>query len=484
MMRLGCATLDALPAWVQRPGYDRGQLPIGVLHFGPGAFHRAHQAAYFDSLCAFDARWGICAVALHSSGVRDALAPQDGLYTMALLDAQPQYRVIGALRELLVAPENPAAVFERLARPAIEIVTTTVTEKGYCLRADGTLDPAHPDILHDLQQPHAPRSVLGYLVQGLAQRYRAGTPPFVLVPCDNLPHNGARLKAALVVLAGHTDVALADRISVALECPDTMVDAITPATDDALRSRVAAATGLSDAWPVQREAFAQWVIGSHGHIGGPDWARVGVTLTDDVGALERTKLWVLNGAHSTLAYLGWLKGHETVADAIADPALHAAVRSYLLQDIVPLLQAALADGAPEPTPGAALHGYVDATLRRFANPAIQHRLAQIACDGSQKLPVRVLQPLRLALAGGADVARFGLPLAAWLRFVRRMVQQGQPLVDPLAGELAALGRAMQDRVEDVDLALTKPLLFPADLAADARVRQAVSAAYVSLLRAQ
>ncbi|MFN0184296.1 MAG: mannitol dehydrogenase family protein, partial [Aquabacterium sp.] len=188
--RLGLQTLAHLPTAVQRPRYDPRSLPIGIVHFGPGAFHRAHQATFIDTLCATDPRWGISGVSLHSAGVRDALVQQDGLYTLAVLDAQPAHRVIGSLRELLVAPEDPAAVFERLCRPNVQVVTTTVTEKGYCLAAEGSLDFQHADIVHDAAHPHAPRSVIGYIAEGLRRRRAAALPPFVLMPCDNLPANG------------------------------------------------------------------------------------------------------------------------------------------------------------------------------------------------------------------------------------------------------------------------------------------------------
>ena len=469
--RLSLQTLVHLPAAVQRPLYEPQALSIGIVHFGPGAFHRAHQAAFIDTLCATDPRWGICGVSLHSAGVHDALVPQDGLYTLAVLDAKPSHHIVGCLRELLVAPKGPAAVFERLRRPSVQVVTTTVTEKGYCLGADGLLDFKRADIAHDTAHPQAPRSVIGYIVEGLRQRQAAGVPPFVLMPCDNLPANGRKLKAAVVALAGRQDAALAGWIDSRLTCPNTMVDAITPATDDSLREQVAHATGLQDAWPVQREAFAQWVIESHTHDNGPDWQGAGAVLTPDVAAFERAKLWLLNGPHSTLAYRGRLKGHETVMQAISDPELATFLRAYMHQDIVPLLQA----------PGLDLHAYADAILARFANPAMRHLLGQIAHDGSQKLPARIIAPLREALARGASPAGFAGPLAAWLRFVRLRALAGQAIVDPLADELHALGLRMTDDSSDVTLGLALRAVFPADLAGDERLVRALQSAYAHWL---
>ena len=246
MTQLNLPALSALSPAVTGPVYDPSSVGVGIVHFGPGAFFRAHQAAYVDALLASDARWGICGVSLHSAGVRDALVPQDGLYTLAVLDEQVSYRVIGALREVLVAPEDPEAVFARLTRPEVRVVTSTVTEKGYCLGAGFALDFDHPDIAHDLAHPRTPRSFIGYVVEGLRRRRESGQAPFVLIPCDNLPDNGRRLKAALAALAAKSDAGLAAWIGEKLTCPCTMVDSITPATDDALRARVTEATGLED----------------------------------------------------------------------------------------------------------------------------------------------------------------------------------------------------------------------------------------------
>ena len=471
-MRLNLSTLPQASGDVARPGYDPADLAIGVVHFGPGAFHRAHQAACFDRLAATDRRWGICGVSLHSAGVRDALAPQDGLYTLAILDETIGYRVIGAMREVLVAPEDPEAVFARLIMPSVAIVTSTVTEKGYCLTGDGLLDFSHADIVHDLANPRTPRAFIGYVVEGLRRRRAAGMTPFVLIPCDNLPNNGGRLKAAVVAFATRIDGALGDWIKAGLQCPRTMVDSITPATDDVLRARIARATGLEDAWPIQREAFTQWVIEAHRHDGGPDWATAGVTLTDNVPAYERAKLRLLNAPHSTLAYVGLGKGYETVAEAMSDPELAQLVRDLMVRDMLPLLE----------TPaGMDLPGYCDAILKRFRNPAIRHLLSQIAWDGSQKLPIRILSSIAEALARGQTVDRLCIPMAAWMRFVRVKALRGEAIVDPLADELLALGRRMKDDDGDVELFVAMRAVFPEAMAGDRRVVEALKVTYRGLL---
>jgi fructuronate reductase len=466
-------SLDTLAtANATKPAYDPAALDIGVVHFGPGAFHRAHQAAYFDALAAKDPRWGICGVSLHSAGVRDALKPQDGLYTLAILDAEISYRIIGSMREVLVGPEDIEAVFERLTRPSVELVTSTVTEKGYCLAPDFSLDLQHPDIVHDLANPQAPKSFIGYVAEGLRRRRQAGLKPFVLIPCDNLPKNGARLKDAVTVFVGQSDHDLAKWIHDTLQCPSTMVDSITPATDDALRTRVKDATGLEDAWPIQREAFTQWVIEKHVHKNGLDWQSVGVTLTDNVPAYERAKLRLLNGPHSTLAYMGLHRGYESVSEAMKDAELADIVRKLMIEDVVPLLE------APE---GLDLVAYSEDILARFRNPAIVHKLAQIAWDGSQKLPIRILSSLSEALDRGQDIRRLCLPLAAWMRFVRRKAVSGEAITDPLAGELITLGKTCDDTVADVGRFLALRAVFSEALATDATVIAGLESAYAELL---
>ncbi|HWW26871.1 MAG TPA: mannitol dehydrogenase family protein, partial [Caulobacter sp.] len=401
-LRLNAASYTAAAPGVALPDYDRDKITIGVVHFGPGAFHRAHQAFYFDQLLARDPRWGLCAVSLKSPGVRDALQPQDGLYTLAQLDAETTFRVVGSILEVLVAPEDPPSVFARLAAPGTRLVTLTVTEKGYCLTGDGKLDTAHPDIVHDLAHPRAPVSAVGYIVEGLRRRHQAGLPPYAVVACDNLADNGWRLKAAVVAFAECIDPALVSWIETEGRFPRTMVDSITPATDDTLRARVEAATGLTDAWPIQREAFTQWVVEDILGPGGPDLASVGVTLTDDVRGFERAKLRLLNGVHSTIAYAGLLKGHETVFEAISDPDLARIAEDLMVQDIIPTLT------APR---GLDLAAYAQAILGRFRNPEIRHLLSQIAWDGSQKLPFRILGTVADALEAGRPVERLALPLA-------------------------------------------------------------------------
>jgi fructuronate reductase len=446
----------------------RDRLTSGVVHFGPGAFHRAHQADYIDRLLHDDPRWGIAAVSLRSAGTIEALKAQDGFYTLAVLDAETSFRTIGAHNRFF-GPGEGSALRQQLLDPAVRIVTSTVTEKGYCLAGDGTLDFVHPDIGHDLEHPQQPVSLIGWLTLGLADRRANGLPAFTPICCDNMASNGRKLRAAVIAFANRLDPELARWIEDDAVFPCTMVDSITPAPDERLRQLVCDSTGFDDAAPVSREAYTQWVIEDVLPDGSPDLGSVGVTLTADVAAWEKAKLRILNGAHSTLAYLGLLLGLETVADAMAHPALSAFVRQLVTEDIIPTL---------EPSP-IDLRCYANETLQRFRNPAIHHRLSQIAWDGSQKLPYRLLDTIMDARAAGRSLDRLAVPIAAWALFLERQARAGTPIVDPLADRLTALALG-PNPIEDI---LRLRQVFPEKLAADATFRKAVLDA-VATMRAE
>ena len=436
----------------------------GIVHFGPGAFHRAHQADYIDRLLAEDTRWGVAAVSLRSPGTVEALKRQDGIYTLAILDTEPSYRSIG-VHNRFFGPGEEAGVRTLLADAAVKIVSSTVTEKGYCLAGDGCLDFTHPDIVHDLANPEQPQSLVGWLALGLADRRASGMPPFTPLCCDNMISNGRKLGAAVEAFARRLDPALADWIAAEVRFPNSMVDSITPATDERTREAVRYATGFHDAIPVSREAYRAWVIEDVLPEGAPDLASVGAVLTDDVAAYELAKLRILNGAHSSLAYIGLLIGHETVADAMADAVLAAFIERLIRDDIIPTIE-----------PTFDLHRYAGEILRRFRNPAIGHKLSQIAWDGSQKLPYRLLDTVWQALQSGRSVDRLALPIAAWMFFVERQARAGVPIVDPLAGRLAEIGRG--DRLVPDLLALRQ--VFPATLASDASFTSTLTKAVAAL----
>jgi fructuronate reductase len=457
-----------------QPDYDPAQIGVGAVHFGPGAFHRAHQAAYLDQLLGADPRWGICGVSLRSAHVRDALRPQDGLYTLAVEDAEQSLRIIGAMREIFSHSEA-GAIRDRLGAPQTLLVTLTVTEAGYCLGADGALDLDHPDIRADLEQPHAPRSVIGWIVEGLRLRRDASLAPFLTLSCDNLANNGVSLRRAVVALAQARDASLADWIEGEARFPNTMVDSIAPASDAAFKARVSAELGLEDAAPVRREAFVQWVIEDSGLSPQPDWASAGVIVARDVAPFARAKLRLLNGAHSSLAYIGLLAGFGSVNEAVGAPWLARFIRKLTDESIETL----------SPIPELDLPSYRDAILKRFENPAIRHELRQIAMDGSQKLPIRLLGTASDRLAKQAPIETHALPVAAWMRFLRKSALEGALIADPLGDQLRTLALSARDRAEeDVPHFLSLGGVFPAALASDPRFRDAVARAYATLLSAE
>ncbi|TPI81231.1 mannitol dehydrogenase family protein [Mesorhizobium sp. B2-8-9] len=409
--RLSNATLAELPAEVLVPRYDRKSVAPGIVHLGVGAFHRAHQAAYVDACLADgESDWGIIGVSLRSPDTRDALAPQDGLYTLAIRDsAGEQLQVIGSIQSLHVAPEDPGAVLAALTDPGTRIVTLTITEKAYLRAADGTLDAAHPDIVHDLANPGSPKTAHGFLAESLARRRAAGTPPFTVLCCDNLPANGATLHRLMVEFAELRDsreggAHLARHIADEVAFPSSMVDRIVPATTDADRARIAGELGIDDAWPVMTEPFRQWVIEDRFPAGRPAWEKFGVTMVEDVGPFEDMKLRLLNGAHSGIAYLGLLSGHATVDRAFADPSIRQFV-DWLWAEAIPTLpqQAGLDTSA-----------YTAELAERFSNTALAHRTAQIANDGSQKLPQRIVASALARLEAGLLPEHLSLVVAAWI----------------------------------------------------------------------
>jgi fructuronate reductase len=424
--------LRADPPRLSRP---TGQTPcIGIVHLGLGAFFRAHGAIYVEqAMAASGGDWGILGVSLRNPGIRDALAPQDGAYTaLELAPDGPKTQVIGSVLGALVAPEDPEAVLVAMASPGVRIVSLTVTEKGYCHEpATGRLNPDHPDIRHDLAHP-LPVSAPGFLVRALQRRRDLNLPPFTVLTCDNLPGNGHLVRGLVLEMAGRIDPALAAWIAAEGRFPSTMVDRIVPATTADDIARVAALTGHHDASPVVHEPFRQWVI-EDDFVGGmhPDLAAAGAQMVRDVAPFELMKLRMLNGTHSSLAYLGYLGGHETIADCMADPVYRALVRRLWAREIIPALA---------PPEGVDLPAYAQALEERYSNPAIRHRTWQIAMDGSQKLPQRILGTLDTNLAAGRDSPGLMLAIAAWMAYVGGTDEGGRPIDvrDPLADRLRNL----------------------------------------------
>jgi fructuronate reductase len=474
-MRLSEETIGLHAIGPPPRGYDRSAVTPGIVHLGIGAFHRAHQAVVIDDrLAAGETSWGIVGASLRSADTRDALKPQDWLYTLAVRSSgMPRFRFVGAISDILVAPEGPARLLERLADPAIRIVSLTVTEKGYCHDpATGALAEDHPDIRHDLVTD-MPRSAVGYIVAALALRRAAGIAPFTVLSCDNLPANGETAKCVLTRFATLRDADLGRWVEDHLACPSTMVDRIVPATTDADREQVARALGVEDAWPVVAEPFWQWVVEDHFPAGRPDLAASGVEMVRDVAPYELMKLRLLNGAHSTLAYLGFLCGYETVAEAIMDEGIAGTVRR-LMDDATPTLR---------PLPGFDVEAYKASLVDRFTNPSLRHRTWQIAMDGTQKLPQRLVATARERLAKGMGAGAPALGIAAWMRYVTGIDEKGAAIDvrDPMAGRLATIAREagpVAERLAPALLALRE--VFGDDLASDPRLAQPVTTALTSL----
>jgi fructuronate reductase len=463
LVQLNRSALDGLPLH-SRPRVHTPR--AGIVHLGLGAFHRAHQAVYTeDAMAAAGGDWGIVAVAPRSADTVDTLALQDNLFSVTSLDGESaSTRVVGALAGVAHLPSQPGEVLALLADPAIRVVTLTVTEKAYLLDpATGRLRVDDPALRADLDTERPPRTIPGLLARGLRAREAAGGPPLAIVSCDNLPSNGARLRGAV-------QQALDGPLPGWVTFPSTMIDRIVPATTPETLDRAAAALGLRDLAAVAAEPYRQWVLTDEFPGGRPAWERAGAVFTAAVGDYERLKLRVLNGVHSTLAYLGALAGRDTIAEAIELPGMRAYLRRMMTEDVVPTLTA---------PPGVDLAGYAESVLHRFANPATRHRTLQIAMDGSQKLPQRLFATAAARRAAGAEPALVALALAGWLRFAAGTADDGRelPLDDPLATDLrAALARADGDPAAGVREVFALPAIVSPELAADTELVDLVTEA--------
>lgn len=432
-MRLNLNALATLPAGIARPGYDPSTLGIGIVHIGLGAFHRAHQAVYADdAITANGGDWGIAAVSLKTPTARDQLAPQDGLYCVRTVSrAGDAWRVVGSVREVLFAPDQMADVIARIARAETKIITLTVTEKGYCanvLKREPLWD--HTDIAHDLQHAGDPRSVLGVLAAGLHERFRKRGAALTILCCDNLPENGAVLESLVHQFAERLYPQIMPWLRDNVRFPSSMVDRIVPATRAEDRVEAARALGYEDDGVVRAEPFSQWVIEDKFAADRPAWEQVGAQLVAHVRPFEKMKLRLLNGSHSLMAYLGYVAGFETIAETVIDPAFERLVRALMLE----------AEATLEPIPGVDFAAYRDQLIERFGNPANGHRCAQIATDGSQKIPQRWIAVANERLAKGLDVNALTLATAGWIRYVygKDELDTPIPISDPLAAGLKAI----------------------------------------------
>ncbi|WMT13565.1 mannitol dehydrogenase family protein [Serratia fonticola] len=460
------------------PQYDRSKLVPRLVHLGFGAFHRAHQALYADILAQeHGSDWGYCEINLIGGEQQIAdLKQQDMLYSVAEMSADAwQCRVVGVVKQALHAQvDGLDAVFQALAQPEVAIVSMTITEKGYCHSpATGQLQLDHPLIVRDLANPHHPQSAVGVIVAALAQRKADGQPAFSVMSCDNMPENGHVTRNVITAYAKALDPALATWIETHVTFPSTMVDRIVPAVTPDTQALVAQQTGVQDPAAVACEPFRQWVIEDNFVAGRPAWEQAGAELVSDVLPFEEMKLRMLNGSHSFLAYLGYLAGYQHISDCMQDAHYVNAARHLMLAEQAPTLN----------TPGTDLEKYADSLLARYRNTALKHRTWQIAMDGTQKLPQRMLDSVRWHLANGSDFDCLALGVAGWMRYVGGKDEQGQPIdiSDPLREEIARRVANSAEGEPRVMALLQMTSVFGRNLPDNQRFVNAVTNAYLALL---
>jgi mannitol 2-dehydrogenase len=414
-------TLSRLPPDVSAPHYDRGALRAGIVHFGVGGFHRAHQAVYLDELARLGVSdWGIVGVGLHSREIGEVLASQDLLYTVVERSSdRDRVRVNGAMTRYLLAPEDPEAVLAALVEDGIRLVTLTITGTSYRIHPHtGEFDADDDDIRADLAEPSRPRTVFGYLVEALDRRRRSGLPPFTVLSCDNMQHNGAAARTAVVSFARLRDEELAAWIEEHVAFPSSMVDRITPSTTPEERDAIAAETGVDDGWPVVTEPFRQWIVEDTFANGRPPLEQVGVQFVDEVAPYEVVKTRLLNAGHTAIGYLGYLAGYRTTDELMADPVFREFLTRMMAEEIAPLL--------PTP-PGMDLADYQTTLLDRLSNPRMADQLARLGRRGSTKVPNYLLPSIRAALDQDRPHQLLCLAIAGWLRFLRGNDYAGEEL---------------------------------------------------------
>lgn len=471
--------LPVLPAHVGRPAYDRAEVSSGVVHLGVGAFHRSHQAVFFDRLLALGHReWGITGVGVLAGDrpLHEALRAQDGLYTLVLKapDGSVEPAVVGSLVELLLLDDDPEAVLTAMAAPGTRLVTMTITEGAYSTdKSTGRfrLDEA---LAADLTAAR-PRTAFGLLAEALRRRRAAGTPPFAVVSCDNVEGNGDLARQTLLEFTRlqetHTGDGLADWIAGSVAFPNSMVDRITPATTPEDRRRLTAGTGVVDRCPVVAEPYLQWVLEDRFGDARPPLDEVGVQLVPDVRPYELTKLRLLNAGHQVVSYLGYLAGYRRVDEVMTDPLLLELVERYMRLEATPTLP---------PVPGTDLAEYRRSLLERFANPAVSDTLARNCAEGSERIATFVLPVVREQLASGGPCDVAVLAVAAWARYAGGTDEAGQPIpvVDARRERLAPL---LPPRNDDPGAVLAAREVF-GDLGDDPSFRQAFVRAADALAR--
>jgi mannitol 2-dehydrogenase len=476
LLSLNPGAIGALSNEIGVPCYDRTAVRPGIVHFGVGGFHRAHQAMYLDRLMndgkALD--WGIVGVGVLPQDRRmaDVLGAQDGLYTLVVKhpDGTLEPRVIGSIVGYLFAPDDPSAVLDRLVDPATRIVSLTITEGGYHVnQVTGELDTSDPALAADLEPGATPRSVFGFIVEALARRRAAGVPPFTVMSCDNIPGNGHVARRMLVSFAQLKDPAIAAWIAEEVRFPNCMVDRITPVTTDTDREALAERFAVEDGWPVVCEPFTQWVL--EDDFGGdrPPYEDVGVQIVGDVEPYELMKLRLLNASHQALCYLGYLAGYRYAHEVCQDELFVDFLLGYMDAEATPTLP---------PVPGVDLDRYKHQLIERFANPEVRDTLARLCAESSDRIPKWLLPVVREQLAAGREIERSVLVVASWARYAEAVDEQGRPIevVDRLRDRL--IERA-QSNLEDPLVFISDPDLF-GDLASNDKFVTQYTAALKSL----
>ena len=427
-------SLPELSNLIVKPTYNRTQTKAGIVHLGIGAFHRAHQAVYTENtLNRFGGNWKIIGVSLRKPDIRDCLRPQNDLYTVVKKGiSDSQYQIIGAIHEILYAPEDTGVVLSAMSSDDCKIITLTITEKGYCHDiASGTLNTDHPDISHDLQNILEPRSAIGFLVASLQTRKQQGTCIPTIVCCDNLPANGDGLKRLVIEFANLLDQNLAEWIAATVSFPNTMIDRIVPASSEQDVKELYGTHGYLDTAVINTENFSQWIIEDRFTSGRPAWEEVGVLLVTDVKPYEEAKLRLLNGCHSAIAYLGYLAGHKYVHQVMQQPESKKFIHYLMQEEIRPTVS---------PPSNLDLDQYCQQLLERFANPTLNHQTYQIAMDGSQKLPQRLLSVIHDQVIRQGKIDAISLVIAAWIRYACGVDEKGNTYAvqDPFAEKLRTL----------------------------------------------
>jgi mannitol 2-dehydrogenase len=475
-MELSNNNLPYLPASVAAPSYDRSAVTAGIIHFGVGGFHRAHQAMYLDRLMnqgkALD--WGICGMGVMPSDakMRDALKASEGLYTLVAKspDGSRDVRVIGSIVDYVFAPDDPQAAVERLADPAIRIVSLTVTEGGYNVHpVTGEFDVDNPQVRADLADPEHPRTTFGLVCAGLKLRRERGIVPFTVMSCDNIQGNGEVAQRMFTAHAAAVDPGFGEWVEAEVPFPNSMVDRITPVTTDADRADSAERYGIEDAWPVVCEEFVQWVLEDKFTAGRPPFEDAGVQLVDDVVPYELMKLRLLNASHQGLCYFGHLAGYRAVHDVVRNPLFSEFLLRYMDREATPTLS---------PLPGVDLETYKHTLIERFSNEHVADTVARLCAESSDRIPKWLMPVVRENLAADRPVELSAAIVASWARYAEGVDEHGQPIaiIDRMSEQLTTV--AQRNR-QDLDAFIANRELF-GDVVDNERFRSAYRAALASL----